>query len=471
VSFVRKGPLGVRLALVVALAAFLYFAHYRVEFVGGCDSAAYLAESFRLRGVDVGLAPDPSLGFPNAFVPICMVRHGGVVHSLFPPGFPSLLAGAGVFGLEYFVTPFFGALGGLALFFLARRRTTDAIALGTMIAWYAAPMTFWGATQIMSDYVAACLVLLCVLALEHARPLLAGLVLGFALGVRPTSILVVPALLVTLGLGSRPRREWLAWGGVVLTAVAWALFVRFSFGSFDLPYAGNLDEMHGENFVRQLLFLSKETTRQHAPILALAIVGAVRSPRACLPLVAWFAPFLVVHSLWRMPYEWFWHLRFLASALPALFLACAIGAKAISDAIAQTRLRMRRALGALAAIVLAVYAVWWTRVPEIRVHRAHDFDERYARDTRRVLELVPRNAIIGAREHAIALRFYGHLQTFDWCHPDAPALEKAALARGRAVYAIFMLADENGCPGSRAGLDVEEIAILPSSSRLVRLKP
>jgi hypothetical protein len=473
----RQTPPTTRVAWLLALAAFAWFAAYRVVHIGGCDSASYLAESFRLRGIDVGLAPDPRLPFPEAFTPICMAEHGGVVRSLFPPGFAVLLAAFGSIGLHFFVTPLFGALGGLALFHLARKHSTGAIALAVMIAWYAAPLTFWGSTQIMTDLVAASLVLLAILAVDRGRAFLGALVLGFAIGVRPMVLLALPA--VAVFLYARPRREWAqAALGLAIAGGAWLLFLRLSFGTFELPYLTNASEMRGESFLGQLGFLCRETFRQYAPLVALAVVGVVAAPRtarrATVACVVWFVPFVVVHGLWRVPLVWWWQIRFLAPGLPGLFLAAAIGARALWDVAARRSARVGRVVSVAGGALTLAYAIAWIASSEAGGLRERDRDERYALDTIRVRELVPADAIIGAREHTITLRFYGRLQTFQWCHPDVPKLITAAHAQGRRTYALFMFDDDNGCrdesTAMRGTFDFEEVGVLPSNSRLVEVK-
>jgi hypothetical protein len=260
--------------------------------------------------------------------------------------------------------------------------------------------------------------------------------------------------------------------------LGWLVFIRASFGSFDMPYTSNLKEMHGENFGLQLGFLSKETARQATPAVLLAVVALFRAPRTCVVYVVWFLPFLILHALWRNPYDAWWQLRFLASAFPAVFLAAAVGARSLRDSVAalpvSTQARaVRYVLGVTGGLALIAYMMWSAFVSDASSLRTHDFDARYPLDVRRVLELVPPDAIIGAREHSTPLRLYGHLQSFEWCHADTPLLVDAALGAGRSVYAIFMLADENGCPEQllrlRAHRKVQDVAVLPSGSRLVRV--
>lgn len=468
----RRDPISA-IAWGLAALAFAYFAYFRVRFVGGCDSASYLAEALRLRGHDAGLAPDPSLPFAGAFVPICMVAHGSVVHSIFPPGFPTLLAAASFVGIEFYVTPLFGALSGLLVFFLARHRAGAVIALGLMVAWYAAPMTFWGSTQVMSDYVATALVLAGILAAERGLPLIAGLILGFALGVRPTCVLSVP--IVALSVAPRAWRSLLPMAvGMAVAIVGWLVFVRVVFGSFDIPYAGNLHEMRGEHVVEQLIFLSRQTAEQYAPLVGLALVGLVCSPRTTALYALWFGLFLAVHSLWRNLYDGWWHLRFVASGLPAIVLAASVGTRSLYDRAAASGQKWPKpTLLLCSAGVLVVYAVWSFTFPHTAFLRQQEFDVQYKRDVDQVAKRVPPNAIIGAREHTIALRLYGHLQSFQWCNVDALALVTAALEQGRSAYVLFLFEDENGCPEQskqlRSNFALEDLGTLPSGSRLLQI--
>ena len=496
-------------AAVLAIGAFLYFAYYRVRYIGGCDSSAYLIESWRLRGLDVGLARDPSVPQQGALVPLCMAEHAGIVRSFFPPGFSLLLAGAGLIGLEFYLTPSLGALSGFVLFCLARSRVGAPLALATMMAWLGTPLALWGSTQVMSDLPAATFLLGALFAAEQKKTALSGLLLGGAMGLRPETVLFLPALIVFLPSRAEGLRLAL---GLVAAGLGWLAFFLASFGSLDLPYAGNLAELNGENFGRQLTFLSGETARQHAPVVALALVAFVRSPRICLPYLLWFAPFLVLHALWRVPYDAWWHVRFLLPALPALFLLAALGAASLdpsslgsiqSKVIRELRstgkawrsARLARqggpnarssqpssgisdALGtdivryALGTVVLTAYVVWCFAFAPASIHRITDWDERYARESRRIAARLPDDALVGAGTYSAPLRYYGRVETFLWCHADAPALIRWALAMGRPVYAVLEGPVES-CDGRYStllpDLDLTLVEKLSSDCSLVQL--
>lgn len=162
----------------VAVTAVVLYGVFRVRFVGGCDSSSYLLEALRIRGLAPGLVLDPSVPMRGPLAPLCLTERDGVVTSVFPPGFPLLLALGSVVGLEFFVTPLLGAASGLALYYIVAMRFHAAIALGTMVAWLGSPLVLLGGTQVMSDFPAAAFSIFALLVLRKERLVLAGALAG-----------------------------------------------------------------------------------------------------------------------------------------------------------------------------------------------------------------------------------------------------------------------------------------------------
>jgi hypothetical protein len=244
-------------------------------------------------------------------------------------------------------------------------------------------------------------------------------------------------------------------------------FFVVSFGSLHFPYSSNLTELYGENFGRQITFLLAETARQHGLVTVLAVVALVRSPRICLPYLLWFVPFVILHALWRVPYDAWWHARFVLPGLPALFLLAALGAASLRDALRHDRIRY-----ALSTTVLAAYLTWCFTFEPASIHRVTYWDERYANESRRMAARVPQNALVGAVTYSAPLRYYGKVESFLWCHPDSPALIRWALDVGRPVYAVAEGAVEL-CDGLYAvllpTLDVTLVEELSADRRLFQL--
>src|SRR6185503_561516 len=106
-------------------------------------------------------------------------------------------------------------------------------------------------------------------------------------------------------------------------------------------------------FSFRVLRFTSSAVRQHAPVVALSIVALARRPRAAVPYLLWFAPFVVLHALWRVPYDAWWHARFVLPGLPALFLLAALGGASLHDALRTSVLRL-----AMAGSVLTAYVVF-----------------------------------------------------------------------------------------------------------------
>ena len=455
-------------ACSAAVLALTIFALYRVRFVGGCDSASYLLESLRIRGVAPGLWIDPTIPIKSPLAPLCMVEKDGLVSSFFLPGFPVLLAMAGSLGLEFFLTPFLGAASGLALFCVARPRLGPQIALGAMIAWMASPLVFWGSTQVLSDFPAAAFAIFCMLALQRGYPVLAGALLGFSLGIRPSQALIAPALML---MAPKPRTQIRVMAGGALAVVAWAIFLRLSRGSLSLPYSMHFSDLDGRLWRQQLAFLLWGTLTLHLPVVILALVGLATRPRVVLPLVIWFCGFVVLHTLWRWPYDvWVW-MRFMLPALPALFLAAAEGAAVIGTWLDPRRRALATIVG---AILIAGYAGWTLFVSPARNLRVTSFDEHYARDAARVSQLVPAGSLVGAVTESGSLRLYSRFQSFFWCHSETYALLRWARSKGRPIYFVLDEPELDCNPAARALVartGSTPLGALPSGKVLRRLDP
>jgi hypothetical protein len=449
-----------RAAWLLGLAALTLYAVCRARWVGGSDPTSYLLESYRLRGVDVGLGLDPTVPFRGALAPLGMVEHHGAVISWYPPGFPLLLAAGGTVGLEFHVNAVLGAGSGLALFALVRERAGSVIALAAMAAWLASPIVIWGSTSIMSDLPAAALLLFVLLALRRGRPLLAGVIFGFSLGVRPTELLFLPALVL---FAPQPRALRQVTLGVAASLLGWALFIRVSLGSFELPYASNLANITGEHYGTQLAFLLRATATQLAPVVALAVVGLALRPKAVVPELVWFATFLFFYALWGPPFDAWWYTRYLLPANPALFLCAAEGAAALLERTTRPRLA-----SAAAALAVAGYTTWSLGFSMATPQLSTTWYRSYQVDVARVARLVPDAALVGALNHSGPLRFYGGLQSFFWCHVDTPALVQWGLEHERPLFAVLDDWERSGCfPGGAAQFELVER--LPSGKPLYRL--
>ena len=124
----------------VTLGFLAIFGVLRFRYVGGCDSAAYFTEALRLRGLGRAPSFDP-LAYPAA-VPLCHVAVGPGIVSVFPVGFPVLLALGQTVGAGLWVAPLCGASAVALLYAILVRETDRTLALVLAMTFGLVPETF-----------------------------------------------------------------------------------------------------------------------------------------------------------------------------------------------------------------------------------------------------------------------------------------------------------------------------------------
>ena len=465
--------LGILGLMAGSLAVYLWL---RTQTVGGCDSWSYLSQSMSMRGagLDMTRPLDPN-AFP-ALVPLCHALHDGQVVSFFPPGYPALLAAAGLFGWEFFVNPVLGAVSVGLLYALLLRRTGRTVALAVAGLWATSPMVMWGAIRLMSDLPATVFLMASLLLLEHRRQSSAGALLGLSLGVRPSNLLfglaVTPEVL-------RQRRGRRFFGGLAAGGLLWATYLWVTLGlPWEAPYAQVNASMVGPHraYLQQAGFLLTTCTALHPAIVVLALVALVRRAPGSLTLGLWFAAFVAFYAGWRAEYDVWWQSRFVLPGTAALH---GLGGLGIADLRkSPTWLRWTDGPGGrtVAGVLLALlggYHIWFAEghgVFEL------DFEGRYAVDSRRVASLTSEQSIVAASNFSGPLRLYGHRASFQWNDPGAAALVEHALAEPRPVYAViepWSIADHEALQWQRSRYELVEIARLTlwAELRLHRLLP
>jgi len=444
-----------------ACVAFAYFYFFRMRYVGACDWSSYYLESLRFRGIDA-LHIDPSLPFKGALAPLCMnlVAHDRIV-SLFPPGFPLLLALSGALRFAFAMNPLIGALSGVTLYHLIKPRVPGHIAFVTSVLWLSSPLVFFGATEMMSDLPATEFCMLAVLALEHELPILAGVVLGAALGIRPACILMAPVL-VALSPRLKPILR-VALGGLIAVG-CWVVFLRLELGGSRVPYSMNFGVLTGAIFSYQLWFLVKTAAVYHLPQFLLAAVGTAVGRRRALPYVLWFAVFALFHAFWAGRFDAWWWTRYVMPALPGVHILAADGIALIERKAAHKSRVVKEGPLALAAL----YAAWsYFASPATPAHTT-DLAQWFKEDSERVAKIAPRGALIGAVNYSGPLRFYGGVQSFFICHPESRSLIDWALKAQRAVLALVVIG-ESDC-GSFEGKKLTPVESLKSGFKLIRIE-
>ena len=320
----------------------------RSESVFGADSSGYLNLARMLdRGVTTLPRPapgDPPLGFVSL--------PGERMASIYPIGLSIHLAlFARVGGWEhapYFVNPLAGVALVLLTFWLGKRLHSELAGLVAALLMGFCAVFVFQAVQPMSDVLAAMWSLAAIVAAVEGRDrarfdILAGFCFGVAVLVRPTSVL----LLLPLALTVRHRVLFLLGG--IPTALILAWYNVDAFGSLlgsGYETGGVTKAFALAYFVPRALHYARWTVELLSPVAILAAIGGLVLSKQRWMLVSWFAAFFVVYSFYFWYDEW-WYTRFLLPAYPAIAVAAGIG-------IARVVERWR-----VAGVLLLVAALTW----------------------------------------------------------------------------------------------------------------
>jgi 4-amino-4-deoxy-L-arabinose transferase-like glycosyltransferase len=454
-----------RVVLTVLLLAYAGFLHHHARtYASGSDSSGYL-NSARLMAA--GRLTDPVRALPGVameryptrdFTPLGFQPgpRRGEMAPTYPPGLPlHLVMASWLVGLDR-AGALVNAVAGAFLLLLAYR-------LGRRLClppWWAAgatallascPLTIHFFTWLMSDGLAAAWCTAAVLLALRAgeRPwsaAWAGLAFGVAVLVRPTDVLLLPALVVALPFRGR------AWFRVFLGAVAplivlavyqWALYgapARTGYGDVS-------SLLRAAYFWPRLVHFATWLSRFLTPIVPVLWLGlalrASHGERRHLLLLAWGLPYVLFYAFYRPSIETWWYLRFLLPALPAFVL----GAAAIARDVTVWTRRSRHgswasrlaATAALSVLAWGVAAsVSWTR--HFRVTRIAANEVIYPRSAAWMESRVESGAPIACMQTSGALLYYSQhpLLRYDRVAPaDLRAMAQAARSRGVGLYALL----------------------------------
>ena len=461
-------------ALCVAFLSMLLWIHYRSRYVGGCDPFAYLSCARAFLGLDSGLELGLSpIDYP-ALVPLCHELVNGEVVSIFPPGFSAIMAVFGTVGLELYCTPVLGAASVVLIYLAATSGSTGRnLALTISVLWAATPIVTWGGTQVMSDMPATVFVLLSYVLLSRGKERLSGIVIGLSLLIRPTNVLLLPALMWSAHeLGK--LRSLVLWFVAAASCVAACNFVLFG-APWVTPYWNNIHELGLDALTVKLAFFGRTTSVMLWPLLIPAAYAAVLRFRRNVPLILWLFSFVLFFSAWEPSIEYWWGTRFLLPAYPAIFLLAGDGIGLAGKRLFAKWPWVPRYMYVVAAVAIVATVYYMARFSsEEGVYRT-GFDESYYLDTMEMSKRLPANSLVGALNFTGPLRLYGDIESFSWRHPGAPELISHGIFNERQVFMIVDPRDLEGDAAMRlimSSYHTEEVARLSRYPlRLFRIGP
>jgi hypothetical protein len=420
-----------RFAPWVVVALFVMYAAvlltHRVVTAGGSDSSGYLNQA-RLWSEGRLIIPIPRT-LEYAWMPLGFV-HGPRPQTMvpsYPPGVPLFMAAMRFFGGDgapFFLAPLAAIASVLLLYRLARDLglTPGCAATGAALLALCPTFIFQG-LQVMSDVVATCWSLAAMTCafrgVKDTRfAFLAGACLGVGVLVRPTQLLLLPAVVVVLGFRNRRALAALVAGGAPFALVQMAISKHLFGNPFVTGYGSVLTDLRWSYFPTRFAHYSFWLAAVLSPVVfpaGLLGLGRREVParvRAALGL--WFAPFFLFYCFYG-PYETWWYTRFLLPAIPALILA--------------TLLLLRR-LPALprALIVACIFALQLALARQLDIVTIARGERIYLDAAR----LVPPEAIVVSTQHSGSLYYYTGRLSLRYEH-----LRPGQLAMVRApIYAL-----------------------------------
>lgn len=437
-------------ALGIALLMFASMVMTRSSYVvGGADSAGYFnyAQMLVTGRLSIVVEPVVAMKLAPSWVPVFApggfraATSGPRIVPTYPVGLPLHLAAAAQIGWDsaHRVMPIAATACLLLMILIARE-----LRLPEWLGWAAAavlgafPTFLLTATQPLSDVVATFWALLAVLlalrsVASSARPdppaepagaplrhaIVAGVAFAIGVLVRPTNLLMLPAIVIAMR--ARPRQLALAAAGALPFGIGLLILQSVLYGHPLRTGYGGIGEMLAVEHLRGAVtahatWLAKLLT----PIVfpgGLIVVFAKwidRWTRALI--VAWFAPFFAFYAFYGV-YDSWGTTRFLLPAIPALILGAL--------------LLIRRAPVVVAAIVIAVMII----VPIKQTRVLHVFEiarhEQIYLDTVTWTERqIPDDAMVLTGLFGGTFLYYENRFTVNW-----PALESDRFQELRAYVA------------------------------------
>jgi 4-amino-4-deoxy-L-arabinose transferase-like glycosyltransferase len=449
----------------MALAAWAVFLfNHATAVAGGSDSSGYLnsARLFAHGRVLVAQRIPPELGPsvpPMHFLPLgfWMGPRPGLIVPTYPTGLPLHFALAGElagWALGPLLVIVGASIAAIWLCYLCAREisVTPVLAAAGAVVLGLSPIYIFSSLQPTSDVLATAWCLAAVWAALRARrggaawAWACGAAFAVAVLVRPSNLLLLPCLVVLLG----HWRRLLAAAVSGLPAALWLGYHNYSL--YDSPWRtgyGDISSSLRPEWVYPTLIHFGRWLARLLPAGILFLPFATlplwrEHRRTLLALALWWLAFFGFYVFYDVAHEYWWCLRFILPAFPALILAAVMGLDAICARTKETSLPRGRNLAALLLMVwsLAVFDHWNVPLGLLEFVR-HEVAYRDA--SRWAKANLPPTAVIGTLAGSGSLYFYTDFPVMRWDLMQPEDFKRyAAVFRqsGRPVIAMLFPGDE-----------------------------
>ena len=318
------------------------------------------------------------------------------------------------------------------------------------------PVTVLQSFRAMSDLLATAWCLAAVTFAVRGRrrrqyAFAAGASAAVAILVRPTNVLIAPA--IGVAIGANPAALALAVAGASPILACLGLYNLALYGSpLTTGYSGIGPLVSLAYLGRGLAHFARWLgTFLGPPALVLAaagIVPAARGDRRQIVLLTWAGALVGFYALYEQSLYGWWRLRFLLPAVPAIIVGAFLVAL---DLVGRVRSRWGDRSTAMRALIAALLAclVWdlgssgyW--VVSQRVWRVGASEEVYPRCVAWAEQQIPANSALVAMQTTGAIYFYGHrpIVRYDLLDDVAYARFRAdAKDAGVPLYALLFRID------------------------------
>lgn len=467
-------------AVVVLLGYGGFLAFYFTAVAGGSDSSGYLNAARLLSEGQLtapqrdfaGLTPSSSTQFqPLGFIaepartrlvptyPLGLPAHFAVASLLFGWTAGPLLVG---------VAATLAAM--LLIYAIARElRLAWPLAATAAVIFGVFPVTLFIAIQPLSDILSTTWVLAAIYAALRARASLGwaaatGATLAVAVWIRPTNVLVIPALAVLLATGWRPLAAAAA-GGLPGALLLLATNAHLFGSPWQMGYGSIFEAFAGSYFRPTLLHFAKWLgALMPGIILALAAIscGLPRIPRReRLALALWFFVPVIFYAFYEVSGQVWWCLRFILPAVPALLLAAVV---TLDHFLAPHR-RSLAITAAAVAIWAITLSVLWTR--EFHTLLTKTYEHAYAEVGTWSRTHLPANAVVLTNADSGSLYYYTPFPILRWDQVSVAefSAQAAHFARaGRPLYLVILVSEESLALNERVPARWEKVAIVAQRS-------